>query len=327
MKQCVLAAALAAITLVLASPALAVGNACSVNGTTTTSIGSYDPFTGTTFVQVPVTLNLTRYSASGGKKTKAVDFYLTQPAQSPAGYDIRFQNSSVLYTLPATHTLSATSPPSGTIFYDFGGTAQADTVPLSLTVTIPPGVNLPAGQSISFDIVYVCTGSGGLNNVSIPTTLTQAITIQINVVSALQASYAGSSLDFGEIGSLTDTQAGTHTLNGAVRVASTGPYSVTLVSANGYKMTYSGGNLSTASQTIKYSAHFLGQTPDTTNPTFATMVCSPAGTGGQNLPISVTLREGGQTKSPSPSYRDTMTVTVTPLLVPYGGGTSACPGL
>jgi hypothetical protein len=41
------------------------------------------------------------------------------------------------------------------------------------------------------DIVYVCRGNGGLSDVSAPTTLAQATTININVQSALQASYAG----------------------------------------------------------------------------------------------------------------------------------------
>ncbi len=54
---------------------------------------------------------------------------------------------------------------------------------------------------------------------------------------------------------------------------------------------------------------------------------SNIGIGGQNLPVAVTLQEGGTTKTPSPSYRDTLTVTVTPLAMPYGGGTANCPGL
>ena len=38
----------------------------------------------------------------------------------------------------------------------------------------------------------------------------------------------------------------------------------------------------------------------------------------------MTLREGGLTKVPAPNYLDTLTVTVTPLAVPYAGSTVSC---
>jgi spore coat protein U-like protein len=305
-------------------PAQATGNSCSVTGATTASIGNYDPFTGSSFTQVPVTLTLNRFT-SGSKKTQRVDFYLVQPAGSQAGYAITYQSSNVLYTLPATYPLTLPSPPaSGTVFYNFGGNASPDSVSLVFLVTIPPGVNLSAGAPITFDIVYICDGTGGLNGVSTPTTLPGAITIQINVVSALQARYAGSALNFGELGGVSNAQASTHSVAGMIRVASTGPYTVTLSGGNGYQMTYPGGNLGTSAQTIKYSARFLGQTMSNAAPTFATVACSPAGIGGQNLPLTLALSEGGQTKTAAPNYRDTLVVTVTPLAVPFNGQSSAC---
>jgi len=298
-----------------------------VSGATTASLGNYNPFAGSGFTQVPVTLTLTRYNADNGKTTRRVDFYISRPLGSPAGFDVRYQGSSVLYTQPTTHPLSLGSPPSGTIFNDFGGNAKADSVSLALQVTVPPATDLTAGAPVTFDIVYICDGQGGLLSVSTPATLANAITVQINVLSALQASYAGPALNFGEVGSLADAQASTVTVAGVVRVASSGPYSVALASVNGYRMTYPGGNPATPSQAIKYSTHFLGQTVDSSTGGFSSVVCSRAGTGGQNLPVSATLEEGGRAKTPSPSYQDTLTITVTPLTVPYNGGTSPCPSL
>jgi spore coat protein U-like protein len=92
-------------------------------------------------------------------------------------------------------------------------------------------------------------------------------------------------------------------------------------------MTFPGGNLGDTTQRIKYSARFLGQTKSNASTSFTTVACQRAGTGGQNLPIAVTLQEGGTTKVPAPNYLDTMTVTVTPLAMPYGGSTANCPGL
>jgi spore coat protein U-like protein len=143
--------------------------------------------------------------------------------------------------------------------------------------------------------------------------------IRIDVQSAVQASYAGPPFDFGEVGDLTDAQAQSFSIVGMVRVASTGPYSVALSSANAYRMTYPGGSPAISTQSLRYSVRLLGQTRDSTWPIFSTIACARAGSAGQNLPISVTLREGGEDKSPAPDYQDTLTITVTPLALPYGG--------
>jgi spore coat protein U-like protein len=255
-----------------------------------------------------------------------VNFYFVQPAGTPA-YAINYSGSSILYTLPASHSLSLTSPPSGTVFTDFAGAGAADTLTLSLVVTIPGNLNLTAGDPIVFDIRYICEGGGGMQDVTSPATLTAAMTIKINVLSALQASYSGPALDFGEVGAVADAQASAHSVTGNIRVASSGPYTVRLSSTNAYRMTYPGGGLGTAAQTIGYDTRFLGQTRNNASPTFTTVTCTRAGIGGQNLPITVTLQEGGVTKVPASNYMDTLTVTVTPLAVPYGGSTVSCASL
>jgi hypothetical protein len=102
---------------------------------------------------------------------------------------------------------------------------------------------------------------------------------------------------------------------------------VALSSADGYLMSYPGGSLTSAAQTVRYSTRLVGPAVDKTTPAFTTTACSSAGTGGQYLPITVTLEEGGAAKAPSPSYQDTLTVTVTPLAVPYNGTTLNCQSL
>ncbi len=312
--------------LAAATPAAATGNFCSVSGATSVSIGNYNAFSGTGITQVPMTLDLTRYVGGGGRKTQKADFYISMPAGSPSGYDIRYQGSSVLYVYPQSHLLSFPGP-SGTVYYDFGGAGQPDTVAIPLVVTIPPNLDLAAGSEIKFDLVYICTGTGGLLDVSLPTRLNNAITLQLNILSALQASYIGSTLDFGEIGSLSDTDALQRTITGAIRVASTGPYSVALSSANGYKMRYPGANPDSASQNIRYSARMLGQTVDSFSPIFTTTACARAGTAGQNLSLSVTLREGGRAKLAAPNYSDNLIITVTPIAVPFAGASQNCQNL
>ena len=235
--------------------------------------------------------------------------------------------TNVLYTLPASQFLSLDFYVYGTVYYDFGNQNAPDTVSIPLVVTIPGNLNLVAGDPIVFDIRYICRGQSRLESVYFPATLTDAMTVRINVLSALQASYAGPALDFGEVGAVTDSQAPTHSIAGNVRVASSGPFTVTMNSANAYRMTYPGGNIATTAETLRYSARFLGQTKSSATPNFSTVYCNRAGTGGQILPISVTLLEGGTTRVPSPNYLDTLTVTVAPLAVPYGGATMNCPGL
>ncbi len=322
-----IAAVVVSIAALSGSPARAVGSFCSVTGQTAVSIGNYNPFSGTGFTNVPVTLNLTRYRDGSGNKTRQVDFYISQPAGSPAGYSITYNGSNVLYTQPASHTLSLPPPASGTVFYNFGGNGQPDTVSLPLTVTIPPGLDLTAGRPITFDIVYICTGSGALHDVTTPTTLPGAIAIQIDVLSALQASYSGPALSFGEISSVSDAQAPSHSVTGQIRVASTGPFTVAMSATHNYVMTYPGGNTAVAAESIMFSMRLAGETVDHTNHTFTAVACSAAGINGQNLPITATLQEGGATKNASPSYQEVLTVTLTPLAVPYNGTTLACPSL
>lgn len=169
---------------------------------------------------------------------------------------------------------------------------------------------------------------------SVPTPVRDAgaVRINVNTVSALQASYAGSALDFGEIGDVTTatvlatpTRYTTSSAN-SLRVRSSGPFEVRMRSQNDFKLTYPGGSLTDTAQTIRYSARFLGQDV-TSNTSFGTKTCLRAGVGGEagTLPLRATLKEGGTTKTPSASYGDTISITFTPIVT--ASSAVSCAGL
>jgi len=199
-------------------------------------------------------------------------------------------------------------------------------------VSVPPGTDLSPGTPIYLDIVYICSGELGLASVSIPQRQTQAIRLDINVVSALQAYYAGATLDFGEVGDVSTAEVlanpdryTTSTLN-SLRVRSSGPYEVRVRSQNDFRLTFPGGNTGNAAQTIRYSVRFLGQ-DIASNTAFGARTCARAGVGGAAgvLPIRAKLAEGGAGKTPSPNYADTVTVTFTPIIL--ASAAQQCAGL
>lgn len=172
-----------------------------------------------------------------------------------------------------------------------------------------------------------------MRDVAVPTKLTNAVQINVNVLSALQASYVGPALEFGEIGTKSSTQVASDPgpRTGFIRVASSGPYSVEMRSEKGYRLSYPGGSTSVANQAIGYQANLLGQTRSPANPATVLQVCSRAGLAGTapsqgiRIPLTVTLLEGGQGKLPAPIYQDNLIVTITPLLDPQSGMVCGAP--
>lgn len=319
---------LAGLTVGLGAVSTAAAQSCSLSGLSQPLAISYDPFNPAPVGNLNATITFTRPSQQGGAKTQAARFYLVQPAGQPA-YQILYNGVNVLFSAPYTtaptlsNTGSISPTAAGTAIQIWGTASDPDTVTVPLTITIPPGADLTAGEPLRFDVRYVCKGTGGLSDVNSPQILPNAITVQITVLSALQASYAGPAMDFGEIGNITTaTVAGapaTYTRSGQIRVASSGPYSVAMNSANTYRLQAGGPD------SINYQTTFLGQTVSNAVPSFTTRTCVRAGVAGVNLPISTRLLEGGQSKAPAPVYSDTISVTVTPLAT--AGSTSNCPTL
>jgi len=323
----------ATLFLFAAQPAFAV-TSCGVTGSAQASSAiTYDPFGPNGLQQVTIPLVLTRF-ASGSAKTQTVNFVLTKPVGSPA-YQVLYNGISVLYTEGATGSHPAIgSQLSGEINYNFGGASAPDqSTAFNLVVTVPANLDLSSGQPIRFDILYVCNGTGGMRDVTIPTTLANAVQINVNVLSALQASYVGPALDFGEIGTKLDSQVASDpgSRTGYIRVASSGPYSVDMRSEKGYKLGFPGGNLGLLAQSVAYQASLLGQTRSPADVSATHQVCSRAGLAGtvgsqgMRIPLTVTLLQGGVGKLPASSYQDNLIVTVTPLFDPQVGATCGAP--
>lgn len=328
LKKTLLAAAV--IMVAAGTAGVAAAQTCGVTGSNATSLGNYDPFNPVAISNVTTNVTLTRI-AVGAKKTQSVNFYFVKPAGSPA-YQILYNGSNVLYTAPSyagapTLNFNNAGDVAGLVYLSFGGTSAPDTLTVPFTVTIPPGVDLTAGAPIRFDIRYVCKGTGGLTDVPSAQNLINAFTLNVNVLSALQASYAGSALDFGEVGTTTTATVtgapATYTRPGGVRVASSGPYSVAMTSANNYRLSVNGMLSANPPDTMAYQATFLGQTVSSAAPTFTPRTCSRAALAGVLLPLSTTLLEGGLGKTPSPVYSDTLNVTITPLV--SAGAPLNCP--
>lgn len=338
-----LALAGAAIVWALAAPAAAQSSFspyCGVTGNATAPATIlYDPFSAGGLSQATIPLVLQRGRSTGTGRTSEVSLVLVAPTGTPP-LTITYQGFNVLYPEGSTAgrpraltSQDAGAGAAGEIRYEFGSQNASDlSTPLNLRVSVPPGTDLSAGTPLYLDIVYICSGVLGQADVSVPQRQSQAIRLDINVVSALQAYYAGSTLDFGEVGDVTtqDVLANparytTSSLN-SLRVRSSGPYEVTVRSQNNFRLTFPGGNTGSAAQTIGYSVRFLGRDV-ASNSAFGTRACARAGLGGVAgvLPIQAQLTEGGAGKTPSASYADTITITFTPIVL--ASAAQQCAGL
>lgn len=308
-------------------------------GLTTVSGGTasinYDPFNPTQSQIVITNLVLSRVNGSGGAKTSTINFYVTGQNANTNGTQLVINSSSgsgsgagynqnIYYNFGAAGPVlsNTSSPPPGVFYWAFtGNNAASDLFTVNMQMTLPANLNITAGNTLPFDIVYSCAGTGGGGPFTATGTYSGAIVVNVHILSALQASYAGQNLAFGEIGQVTTAQAlgapasYRTSPNNYIRVQSSGPYQVNLTSANGYKMTFPGGNLSQANQTIGYQLKFLGdiRSPTATAPINHT--CVRAGVGNafeQHLYLQGTLLEGGSTKMVAPNYQDILTVVISP---------------
>lgn len=327
-----------------ANPAAAATCGIVSSGTSTAEV-PYDPFNPTGLGSTQITLQLQRINGGGGEKTDIVNFYLragnanangTQIVANSVvvegnveglGYDV-FYDSTETPPIVSPTSVSPTAANKFLKIYFTGNNPASDYATVNFTVTLPPNLNLTSSANLSFDAVFGCSTTGGGNPTQQTGQIPNAITFPIRVLSALQASYAGTSLDFGEIGNVTtpdvQTSPGSYRTPNTnyVRVQSSGPYQVDLTSQNGYRMTFPGGNLGDPNQRVNYSLKFLGETRSATAATAISKVCTRAGVGTafeDHLFIQATLQEGGQGKMVAPNYRDILTVVVSPLSVPDPG--------
>lgn len=327
-----------AIAAFLAACASGVSHAatCGITGSATATAATYDPFNPAGLPTTTIQLNLTRVNTSGGGDTRIVNFYLKGQSGATNGtsivptavtgsvsYDGLSRNIFYDYSAaPPIYSPTSAVPSATNRFLKInftGNNAGSDTAVVTFSVTLPANLDINASQNLSFDAFFACNIQGGqANGAEQIGQISNAVVFPIKVLSALQASYVGSALDFGEVGDKTTADVtatpATYTKPGNIRVASSGPYKVEMVSTNGYKLTFPGGTLSNSNHTLNYSATFLGQTRSSASPTFTAKTCSRAGLNAVLLPLSATLLEGGITKTPAPVYSDTITITVTPLV-------------
>jgi spore coat protein U-like protein len=326
----------------------------TLSGGNTTLI--YDPFSPTPFSGTTGSVTLGRINPTGGGKTAGIDFYLVGSSATLNGssvtpisivgggtssglnQDIFFDTGEVKPPLPAVVIRNNTPLPPRVFRYDFTGNNQdSDSFTLNFNVTLPSNLNLIAGGSLSFDVVYRCstTGAGGQQTLG-ETTRAGALTYNIQVLNGLAARYAGAALDFGEIGDKpTSAIASVPAQSGNISIASSGPYEVKMTSANGYRLSQDGTVPSGASaNTVDYQINFMGETRSPSNRTIIEKTCARAGVGAPGntlnskvLPVTATLIEGGQGKTSSAGYLDTLTVTLTPITALPTGGAAAlgCP--
>ena len=340
-----LAMGLAATLASWAGTAQAQALICGITGSASAAPAFYDPFNPSGLVATTITLNLTRKTpASGGEKTAVVNFYLRSSNSNANGASlvptsvvivggVAGLNKNIFYNNPGSvPTVAPTSlnpiPPDNFLKLSFtGSNVASNTAQVTFQVTLPTALNLNAVSSLGFDAIFACSTTGGGSPTEQTGFISNAVVFPITVLSALQASYAGVPLDFGEIGTVTTTQV-TATpasfstpISNHVRVQSSGPYQVDLSSANAFRLKHPSGSLTVPAETVQYNLKFLGQNRNfgsspTPGATAITQTCARAGVGiafEDSLGIQGTLLEGGQGKTPSPSYSDTLTVTVTPL--------------
>jgi len=187
-----------------------------------------------------------------------------------------------------------------------------------MQMRIPAGTEIDSGVATGeFDVKYLCDYEEGRTDRG---TENRAFLVYFNVNSAVQASLTGTEPDFGEIGMMSDTDVAAagpartqrrHYL----RVASTGPYEIDVVSQNGWRMTATGAPTGNAAERIAYRYELLDQELDSSRPNFTPVRCEASGVSGENIRLTATLTQGGLGKVPSPGYRDIITITVTPLAV------------
>lgn len=306
---------------------------CGIQGSATAQAGIYNPFASSGLPTTRITLDMQRLNPGGGAKTALVGFYLTAGGNNAAnGTDIKAVsygpanavnvyglNQNVFYDVGAqTPTLLlSTNTPAGYVIVDFSGNnSGSDNLTITFDVTLPANLDVAASRSLNFNVNYHCSGTGGGRPFDDTGTIPNALSFPIKVLSGLQASYSGHVLDFGEVGDKTDSDIGSdqlsYTKSGWVNVRSSGAFTVTMASQNGYRLTYPGGDANNSAQRLNYTAHFAGETVTSSLPTFTPVSCRRAGLGVKQIPLAVELNEGGKFKAPSSEYQDILTITVSP---------------
>lgn len=321
---------------------------CGISGNASAQAAVYDPFNPTGLAATTITITMRRLNTSGGGDTRVVNFFLrASPSQGSTLNGTSIVPTAISGSVSQTASASSlglnifynttqgdpvyaptSATPSGANRFmkiNFtGNNAASDTALVTFAVTLPANLNLTASTQLTFDAFYSCYVQGGQENgVEQTGSFGNAVSFPVTVLSALRASYVGTALEFGEIGTITNVTAPTINTGNSnyVRVQSSGPYNVTLTSANQFRLKHPSGSLAVPAERVAYKLRFLGvDRNNASTPGVGAIAidqnCLRAGvpaSEADDLYIRATLEEGGQGKTPSPNYSDQLTVTVTPL--------------
>ena len=312
-----------------------------------TSSANYDPFAASPTIANINGVQMFRIRGTGNEVTTGVTFYFKARATGFDGSTLQvlsgsgsggsgegFNNNILVGSAQAGPALNNNSPPpAGTFKWTFGSGNTNAPFSLNYRLTLPAALNTAASTQLVFDLYYSCTARSvnGAQTFTDTGTIAGAVGLNVSVLNALQAYFNGQasantlSFDLGEVGTTTTATVGatpaTYTRNGFINVRSSGAYSVSLTSDNNFRMTYPGGNPATPAQSLTYSATLLGQTRSGTSGSGAavppiTRQCLRAGVPapGSQLPLVVTLTEGGTAKTPAPVYSDRLVITIAPIV-------------
>jgi spore coat protein U-like protein len=291
-----------------------------------TIFGFYDPFSPSNFLA-----SADLVISADPAKMSDLSFYVKAPLGTltfPSGTEFNYAGVNFLSTTGSGPTMAPqgggsgtknanSASPNGYLSVRWGSNA---TETFGINFIFGAGWDQEAISEIYFDIVYICEGLGAFDDVDIATTGASSVVVNLEVASALQASYAGPT-DFGEIGAVTSGDAPSRSVGGAFNVLSTGPYTFALSSEKNFRMSHLAAPVGSSADTVDYEVEFFGETL-VSGSSFTTKSCTSAGiTTPDYIPITATLLEGGVGKTPSPNYEDTLTITITPL-----AAGSAAPG-
>jgi len=263
----------------------------------------YDPLgaqAGSGQIVLPVTL--TAESHGGSPKNVSVQFMDQEPAGTlrigSNGPVYAIQESGRSVAVPRGALLNA----SNSFNYTFKepGSKKAESVP-GVQLVIAGGQDVAAGEyGESLDVQFQCDSNGGTDQKQ------GVLQITVDVPSTLTASLAGS----GPAGTLDfeDFSTATHTV--MVNVYSTGPYALSIASANAQRMKLvnaPAGAANVPDAQIAYTMTFNGGAVSA----FSTTRYLRSGVGGAQLPLAITTEPA--TGKRAGVYHDAITLTFTPL--------------
>jgi hypothetical protein len=298
---------LALICIAVLGMATAASAACARFTASDVNV-TYDPLgtQGVTQVIQPLSLTVARGAVSDPADTATG--VIAQFVDHDSITTLRIGSRGPLYAIQGSQPVlvDRVSPqlgPTQIFTHVFTGSGTGLSEPVSnLQFIIDPGHDLPAGvYDESIDMQFRCTtASATPGTVNLQSSV---LHVSVNVPSKLTASLSGGStsgtLDFADFSTLSKTA--------MVNVYSTGPFALTIVSANGGAMKLDGAPIKAANAAIDYTVNFAGVPVAVGNETHF----DRTGIGGTGLPLQVTV--GSPDAKRAGIYRDSLTLTFVPL--------------